>query len=115
MAVPRILLSGWELGGIYSLQSGMPFTAEISSDRANIGNISPHERPDYNAAGCSGGQVNPGNRNDYVNVNCFSFPKSGQLGNLGRNTLRSPGLNDFDFSVFKNQNLWGERKVQVPR
>jgi hypothetical protein len=35
------------------------------------------------------------------------------LGNLGRNTLRSPGLNNFDFSVFKNQNLWGERKVQI--
>ena len=113
ITVPRVLFSGWELGGIYSLQSGMPFSVEISSDRANIGNISPHERPNYKAAGCSSDQVNVGNRNDYVNVSCFSFPAAGQLGSVGRNTLRSPGLNDFDFSIFKNQNLWGERKVQI--
>ena len=110
--VPRLLLSGWELGGIFTVQSGMPFSVELSSDSARTGNTSPHERPDYNAAGCSTGQVNPGNPNDYINFQCFSFPAPGQLGNLGRNTLRSPGLEDFDFSIFKNHNLSSEKKVQ---
>jgi hypothetical protein len=40
---------------------------------------------------------------------CFAFPAAGVLGNLGRNTLRMPVFRDLDFSVFKNQNLWGER------
>jgi hypothetical protein len=33
----------------------------------------------------------------------------GTLGNEGRNILRMPTFRDLDFSVFKNQNLWGER------
>jgi hypothetical protein len=28
---------------------------------------------------------------------------------MGRNTLRMPAFRDLDFSLFKNQNLWGER------
>ena len=105
--VPRFLASGWELGGIFTVQSGQPFSVEISTDQARIGNTSPHERPNYNAAGCSSGQVNPGNPDVYINLNCFSYPALGQLGNLGRNTLRSPDLQEFDFSVFKNHNLIG--------
>jgi hypothetical protein len=36
------------------------------------------------------------------------------LGNLGRNTFRMPVFRDLDFSVFKNQNLWGEKlKAQL--
>ena len=37
MAVPRFLLSGWELGGIFTAQTGMPFTALIAADRAGTG------------------------------------------------------------------------------
>jgi hypothetical protein len=43
------------------------------------------------------------------------FPRVGQLANLGRNTLRMPVFRDLYFSVFKNQNLWGEKlKAQFP-
>jgi hypothetical protein len=31
------------------------------------------------------------------------------LGNLGRNTLRAPGLEDFDLSLFKNWPLFAEK------
>ncbi|PYS09373.1 MAG: hypothetical protein DMG15_24060 [Acidobacteria bacterium] len=44
-----------------------------------------------------------------VALKCFSFPALGTLGNLGRNTLRAPGLEGFDFSLFKNHNLLGEQ------
>jgi hypothetical protein len=116
MVAPRFLLSGWELGGIYTVQSGMPFSVQSTKvDRANTG-VHPNasQRPDYVAGpGCTPGAVNPGHVLDYINVNCFAVPKAGELGNVGRNTLRSPGLNDFDFSVFKNHNLFNERlKVQ---
>jgi hypothetical protein len=116
MAASRFLLSGWELGGIYTVQSGMPFSVQSTkADRANTGfHTSGAQRPDYVAGpGCTPGAVNPGHVLDYINVNCFAPPKANQLGNVGRNTLRSPGLNDFDFSVFKNHNLFNERlKVQ---
>jgi Carboxypeptidase regulatory-like domain/TonB dependent receptor-like, beta-barrel len=113
MALPRYLLSGWQLGGIFTVQSGMPFSAEISTDAARTGNISPHERPDYNPAGCPNGETNPGNPDNYINLSCFSYPAPGQLGNLGRNTMRSPGLEDFDFSLFKNQAVGENRTIQL--
>ncbi len=117
MAVPRFLLSGWELGGIFTVQSGMPFSATIAADRAGTGTGAGNnngQRPDYNPApGCSTNAINPGHPDNYIKLQCFSFPAAGTLGNLGRNTLRAPGLNDFDFSLFKNHNLLGEKlKVQ---
>ena len=45
---------------------------------------------------------------------CFAFPAPGVLGNMGRNTLRMPVFRNLDFSVFKNQNVWGEKlKAQL--
>ena len=50
----------------------------------------------------------------YINSACFSYPAPGQVGNLGGNTFRMPVFRDLDFSVFKNQNLWGEKlKAQL--
>jgi hypothetical protein len=116
MAAPRFLLSGWELGGIYTAQSGMPFSVQGSStDFANTGvHGSAAERPNYvNGPGCTPGAVNPGSVFNYINGNCFAPPPANELGNVGRNALRGPGLNNFDFSVFKNHNVFGERlKVQ---
>jgi len=120
MVVPRFLLSGWELGGIYTVQSGTPFSVRITVDRARTGNSQitssgSGQRPDFNAAapGCSVDAVNPGFPSSYINLSCFSFPALGELGNLGRNTLRGPGLENFNFSLVKNHNLLAENlKVQ---
>jgi len=115
MAVPRFLLSGWELGGIYTVQSGMPFSVQgTGTDTANTGGHGGSaERPDYLAGpGCTPGAVNPGSVYLYINVNCFKAPALLELGNVGRNSLRGPGLNDFDFSIFKNQTVKEKLTVQ---
>ena len=61
-----------------------------------------------NAPGCSPNAVT-GNINNYIMTQCFAFPAPGVLGNLGRSTLWMPVFRDLDFSVFKNQDLWGEK------
>ena len=61
-----------------------------------------------NAPGCSPNAVT-GNIDNYIMTRCFAFPEPGVLGNLGRHTLRMPVFRDLDFSMFKNQNLWGEK------
>ena len=67
------------------------------------------QRPAYSAApGCQRNAVT-GDISNYIMTQCFAFPALGQLGNLGRGTLRMPVFRDLDFSVFKNQNLWGEK------
>ena len=113
-AVSRFLLAGWELSGIFTAQSGTPFNVVFLSDQARTGNsFVPRsgQRPNFSPGpGCSSpNAINPGNYSNYVKFQCFSFPALGQLGNLGRNTLRSPGLEDFDFSLFKNHRLFNEK------
>jgi len=117
--VSRFLLHGWQVGGIFAAQSGSPFSVRINSDQARSGTSlagvrGGPEKPDYNPApGCNPNATNPGNFSNYINTQCFSFPALGSLGNLGRNTLRGPGLQNLDFSVFKNHQLWGEKlKIQ---
>jgi len=113
--VSKAVLGGWELGGIFSARSGAPFTVTLSSDQAFTGDsrvksTSGGQRPDFNAApGCSPNAINPGNPSNYINLSCFSFPAPGTLGNLGRNTLRGPGLQEFDFSLLKNWLMFHER------
>jgi hypothetical protein len=104
----KAVLGGWELGGILTAQSGPPFTVTIQTDQARTGDsrvrsTSGGQRPNYNPApGCSVNAINPDDPLNYIRMECFSFPALGQLGNLGRNTLRGPGLLDYDASLFKN-------------
>jgi hypothetical protein len=115
VSASRALLEGWELGGIFTAQSGPPFTVTIQTDQARTGDSrvrssSGGQRPNYNPApGCSVNATNPGNPLGYIRTECFSFPALGQLGNLGRNTLRGPGLQEFDASLFKNWPISHER------
>lgn len=121
MMLPRFLLSGWEVGSILTLQVGAPFNLRLQTDQARTGNAEAGhsqagQRPDYIAAsGCTPDAVNVGTSDpyNYVKTQCFALPALGQLGNFGRNVLRGPGLANFDFSLFKNHNVWGEKlKVQ---
>jgi hypothetical protein len=118
-AFGKTVLGGWQVGGIYTRQTGGDFSLRIAADQAftgtsKVSTSSGGERPMYvPAPGCSPNAVT-GDINHYINTACFVFPVPGQLGNLGRNTLRMPVFRDLDFSVFKNQNLWGERvKAQL--
>ena len=112
---PRAILSGWEVGSIFSAHTGVPFTVKINQDLGLTGNSRVNssaggQRPDFNPGpGCTTNPVNPGNPTNYINYNCFSLPAVGTLGDLGRNTLRGPGFVDFDFSLFRNISLYQDR------
>ena len=37
----------------------------------------------------------------WINTSAFAVPQTGTFGNAGRNTLRTDGINNIDFSFFK--------------
>ena len=89
---------GWQVGGIITASTGVPFTLLISGDP--LGQNSTDAGYDYpnRVAGCNpihGGVA-------YLNLSCFSVPSGPVLGNTGRNQLFGPRLVNVDFSVFKN-------------
>lgn len=98
----RRLLSDWQLGGIYTAQSGSPFTVELAGDPLGTKLTSATELPNVlPGPGCAS-LVNPGDPNHYVKTQCFAFPQPARLsGDLGRNRLTGPGLFNLDAALIK--------------
>ncbi len=93
-----LLAGGWEATGILTLQTGRPFSVTTSKDISNTGGSN---RPFVVG--------NPNLDNPTVNAwfNTAAFvngvPGGGYaFGNLGRNNLISPGIQNLDFGLFKN-------------
>jgi Carboxypeptidase regulatory-like domain/TonB-dependent Receptor Plug Domain/TonB dependent receptor len=121
------LLKGWQIGGIFTAQTGQPFTPILGGDPLGLSSADPWDFPDVNPK-CK--TTNPGNAKNYLNLNCFSLPTMpssmaaiclpnsfpgataapppGQIycqnlmGNEGRNSIIGPGYFNLDSSLFKN-------------
>src|SRR5262249_25094444 len=98
----RKVLDGWQVSGITRFWSGPPFTITAPG---NPGTLGGGVRADY-----LGGPTYPDHRDrfNYFNPLVFGRPADGTLGNTGKAILRAPGINNWDFSVFKNTKI-GER------
>ena len=70
------IANGWELGTIFKVSDGVPFTATWATggDPQGLLNSDDWAFPDrLNTPGCAS-LVNPGNPNHYVKTECFSVP-----------------------------------------
>lgn len=94
---------GWQLGTIFLVSDGMPFTAAISGDALGQANQLTFDVPNRLANPGCGRPVNPGNPLQYINLSCFAFANPSTLfGNAGRNELVGPAVVNADVSLFKN-------------
>jgi len=100
------LANGWQLGGIFRAQSGLPFTVTIAGDSLGMSSNNPFNFPDrLNTSDCKDA-VNPGSVTNYIKTQCFVVPSpTNRLGNAGRNTLRGPSLVNLDVSLYKNNRI----------
>jgi len=94
-------LGGWELVGIYTARAGLPKTVCIDQDVVGLsdgGTIC--ERPDVIAAP----NLSSGKRSiqEYFNTDAFVLQAPGTFGDSARNNVRGPGINNWDFSLFKD-------------
>jgi hypothetical protein len=93
------LIGNWQLSGIQTLQSGLPFTPQLSYNPSNDGDTRNPVRPSLNPNFT--GQVIQGGPNGYFNPSAFVQPLPGTYGNAGRNILQGPGLVETDLSLTK--------------
>jgi hypothetical protein len=93
--------SGWSIGSIITLQSGFPFTPQLSYNPSNNGDTRNPVRPFLNPNFT--GPVILGKPSQWFNPNAFVAPPStlGFYGNVGRDAFSGPGLATWDFSVMK--------------
>lgn len=90
------VLNDWQLAGIVTLQSGLPFSVFQSIGAAVF------NRADF-TPGFSGSVELPGSVKDRLSkfFDTSRFVAPAGFGNSGRNILRGPGQSDVDFSVVK--------------
>jgi hypothetical protein len=93
------IIGGWQVGGILTLQTGLPETITIGSvDQSNT--QTGYDRPNY----VSGTNVNASNQSPggWYNGAAFVEAPFGSFGNVGRNTGISPGVFTINAEIHKN-------------
>ena len=94
------VFGGWEISGIVSAQTGVPFTVFTGTDASLT--AAGADRPDLVGDPLfSGGRSRAEQIAAYINPSAFQI-NDGHFGNLGRNTFTNPGLFNTDLGLFKN-------------
>jgi hypothetical protein len=88
------VLGGWQVNGINTFQTGLPFTPTLNATTVNTGTGS---RPDR----IGDGTLAHPTVDRWFDTSAFSTPAPFTYGNSGRNILYGPGRVNFDFSLFK--------------
>jgi hypothetical protein len=87
-------LCGWQVNGISTFQTGLPFTPTANSATVNTGTGS---RPNRTGVG----KLDDPTVDRWFDTSAFATPAQFTYGNSGRNILYGPGRANFDFSLFK--------------
>jgi hypothetical protein len=102
------VVSGWGVNSIVTAQGGFPFSPQLSYNPSNNGDtrnpVRPFANPNFS------GPVILGTPEKWFDPAAFLAPSNaaanaGFYGNVGRNTLRGPGLATWDFSTMKDTKL----------
>ena len=104
------ILGNWQVNGILTWQSGLPFTPTLATSVSN----SNASRPDR----LKSGETTDQNINRWFDTSfntagaAWATPRQYTYGNGGRNILRGPHRTNLDFSVFKEFPIRERFRVQ---
>jgi hypothetical protein len=93
-------LGGWEVSGIVTITSGLPINPQLTGGQSNNGLNNATNRPDQ-----VGSVSYPHTAAQWFNTDAFAPPATGAWGNAGHNSLRGPGRNNWNLSLFKSFTL----------
>jgi hypothetical protein len=113
------ILGGWQLGGIVALVTGVPESIVLGYDNCRclngeiFGLSTTDNRPDLIPGGDNNLILHGGREpREYFDASQFVPAPPGFYGTLGRNTLRTPGVAQFDLSMVKNTAISEQASLQ---
>ncbi|HLJ13310.1 MAG TPA: carboxypeptidase regulatory-like domain-containing protein [Bryobacteraceae bacterium] len=95
--VADYIIGGWQLNGIATLRSGLPYTINVNGDITNLGYGGVYMRP--NLVGDP--TISNPTPSMWLNKAAFASPALYTFGDLARDSLRSEWVRNFDLSVFR--------------
>jgi len=101
------LVRDWQLSGIFSAQTGQPFTATLSTDPSGTGATArPNRIADGNLP------TDQRERTHWFDTSAFVVPSCICFGNSGRGILRGPGFMNLDLSIMRDFHFAERFRVQ---
>jgi hypothetical protein len=132
--LPQRLIRGWKFLGIFSAQSGFPFTVASSYGSLQYGydvlagwgarpfflqraTRNPGGGPQFFSNAVIGDNGTNGVGDGFFGLPTVTSPVNGQAvlptpGNLGRNTFTGPGWSNLDFSIIKDTKITESQTLQ---
>jgi hypothetical protein len=106
------VLEGWQIAGITTFSSGIPFDIFGNVDTAHTtlsSRVDYHPTPNLeNAVPDQDPRLQTGPRREFFDIAPF-----GRAGNLGRNRFRGPGINNFDTAISKSTGISERFKLET--
>ena len=100
------LIGGWQVNTIITLETGTPFSVTASDQSRTGGNhqsrASCVSDPFAGATSDRSKFVGAGAPGFFINPSAFALPSVGSFGNCAPRAFHGPGIENVDFSVFKN-------------
>jgi hypothetical protein len=103
------ILGGWQINGLFSAYNGRPYTLTASGSSLNMpGNQQTPDqiKPTVETLGKVGGD------GTYFDTTAFARVTDVRFGNVGRNTMRGPGVVNLDASLFRTFKLTERFQLQ---
>lgn len=108
--VTEVMLGGWQVSSILTMQTGFPITIMTGRDQANTGG--GFDRPNVVAGQKVDLDRGERNANRWFNTAAFALPAFGTFGNSERNTVITPGVVQRDASLLKNFHFTERKSLQ---
>jgi hypothetical protein len=106
-AVARALASNWRVTGIYQLRSGTPLIATVTGDPAGTGINGQRATLAGDPYGDRDSITN------YLNINSFSRPANGTLGDQRRGSFYGPGSRNVDIAVSRIFRVMDTHRIEA--
>ncbi len=105
----NVAAKDWQVSAIFTATSGMPVTAVLNGDRANVGTTNA-QRPNISG---DPNENAPHTPDQWFNTAVFSLPAPFTYGNAGRSIIHGPGFQTVNFAISRRIALAAERSIDL--
>jgi len=104
----KATVGGWEVSGIVTMTSGLPINPQLTGGQSTNGLPNATNRPDK-----VGNISYPHKVGEWFNRAAFANPALGAWGDAGFNSLRGPGRDNWNLSLFKTFPFGESKRMEI--